>query len=550
MATAEQTLPVAASPLQVAVHNFTRLPPQQKLFGLAGVALAIALLVGLLLWARTPDYAVLFSNLSEKDGGAIIAALEQQNVPYKFSPGDSAILVPSGQVHDARLRLASQGLPKGGLVGFELMENQKLGISQFAEQINYQRGLEGELARSIQSLGAVAGARVHLAIPKQTSFLRDEQKPSASVLVNLHAGRVLDPGQVAGIAHLVSSSVPQLAASAVTVIDQDGNLLSQQKDVTRTAGLDPAQLKYIHDVEQGYIRRIETILEPITGSGNVRAQVAADVDFDHTEQTAETYRPNPPAQAAIRSQQSNDASTTQPGAAGVPGALSNQPPVPATAPLTTPPAPGTPAANGALPINSNRSSTVNYELDKTIRHVRGAIGMVKRLSVAVVVNHRIDRLPDGKVRTTPLTEAQMQQINDLVREAMGFSKDRGDTVSVANTPFSQGEKAEVAQTPIWENPRYIDLALSAAKWLLAAIVAFYLLFRVVKPMLRSLTTRPPAPPAPEPSAAEEDFRVQFAAAGGPTSFEHKVAYARQLAKDDPKLVANVIKQWVGSNEQK
>src|ERR1035437_5993720 len=315
----------------------TRLSNQQKILLMVAIAVVIALVVAGNTWIKQADYRILFSNISERDGGAVIAALEQRNVPYKFSDSGSAILVPSSRVHDVRLRLATQGLPKGGGVGFELMENQKFGISQFAEQVNYQRGLEGELARTIQSIGAVQAARVHLAIPKPTVFVREELKPSASVLLNLYAGRLLDPGQIAGIQNLVSASVPNLSASSVTLIDQNGTMLSQLKSALMDAGLDPSQIKYVQEIEASAIKRIDDILSPIVGQGNDRVQVAADVDFSQNEQTAETHRPNTtPPDIAIRSQQTSESASATPSALGVPGALSNQPPVPATAPITQP----------------------------------------------------------------------------------------------------------------------------------------------------------------------------------------------------------------------
>ena len=341
------------APFPFSMDGFNRLSPRQKLTGMVGVALLIALLVGGWLWTKEPPYSILFANFDEKDGGAIVASLQQQNIPYRYAEGGRAILVPQANVHDIRLKLASQGLPKGGLVGFELMEGQKLGISQFAEQINYQRALEGELARSIASISAVRGARVHLAIPKQTAFLRDDNKTSASVVVSLAAGRTLEPTQVAGIVHLVSSSVPQLNPMNVSVIDQSGNLISQQRDKLQEAGLDPSQLKYVRELEANYTKRIEAILVPLLGASNVRAQVTADVDFSLTEQVAENYKPNPTPDTVIRSQQTTEAGTGSPAAVGVPGALTNQPPAPATAPITQPAVPGTP---GSPPTTGNNSN--------------------------------------------------------------------------------------------------------------------------------------------------------------------------------------------------
>lgn len=547
---------------QFSLAAFMRLPMQQKLLSIIALSMLAAIVVAGWTWTRTPTFAVLFTNVSERDGGNIIAALQQMNVPFKFSESGGAILVPQQQVHELRMRLASQGLPKGGLVGFELMENQKLGMSQFIEQINFQRALEGELSRSIQSLAAVAGARVHLAIPKQTGFMRDDQKPSASVVLNIHPGRNLDSNQVAGIAHMVASSVPHLPAANVSVIDQNGNLLSAEKTNGRSTGLDATQLKYVQEIEASTVRRIETLLAPLVGPGNFRAQVTADVDFSQSEQVAEIYKPNPPAEASIRSQQVSEDAGGKPAAAGVPGALSNQPPVPATAPLTAPPAPGTPGAQAgatapastpaaaasppaagaavAMAAQGRRDATTNYELDKTIRHVRQPVGAIKRLSVAVVVNHRKETDKDGKASFKPLAPKELAQINDLVKEAMGYNKERGDTLNVQNSPFAAGDKQDVAETPIWKNPTVIGWALEGLKYLVFAGVAGYLLFGVALPFLRGLMARA----AQIPAVQEE---VAYAAPGA-IGYDQKVEVARSLAREEPKAVATVIKDWVGGNQ--
>jgi len=541
-----------------AVTNYASLsvlPVQQKLGLILGFAAVIAIVAGGWLWSQTPDYRVLFSNLTDRDGGAIISTLTQLNVPYKFAEGGGAILVPADRVHEARLHLAQQGLPKGGLVGFELMEGQKLGTSQFAEQINYQRALEGELARSIQSLAAVQGARVHLAIPKPSVFMREEAKPSASVLLNVYPGKQLEPSQVSGIAHLISSSVPHLLVGDVTIVDQSGNMLSTATDAQGNE-LDPSQLKYVQDLEQTYARRIEGILSPIVGAENVHAQVTADIDFTQTEQTAELYAPNKNgADGTIRSQQTTE--SAQSGAAsaaqGVPGALSNQPSPPATVAAPAPaPAAGAAAAAGtapasapaaATPLNTHKESTVNYEIDKTIRHVRNQVGNLKHVSVAVVVNQRKSVNDDGKAVYTPLAETEMTQINNLVREAIGFNKDRGDTLSVANTPFNTVEREAVPETPIWKEPGTINLAKDIGKYLLIIAGALYLVLGVLKPLLKSLATPPRMPQL----AASEDAEVQISQSAAAIGYEQNLLAAKQIAKGDPKLVANVVKGWVSGN---
>lgn len=531
-------------------YALTRLSNQQKVLLMVTVAAIVALLVASSTWIKQADYRVLFSNVSERDGGAIIAALEQLNVPYKFSESGGAILVSGSKVHEIRLRLAAQGLPKGGSVGFELMENQKFGISQFAEQVNYQRGLEGELSRTIQSIGAVQAARVHLAIPKPTVFVRQDLKPSASVMLNLYPGRLLEPSQITGIQNLVAASVPNLVATSVTLIDQSGAMLSQLKSALMDAGLDPTQIRYVHQIEASAIQRVDDILSPIVGRGNARVQVAADVDFSQSEQTAETHRPNAtPSDAAIRSQQISESLNGGTPAQGVPGALSNQPPVPATAPLTQPPIVANAAPNAATGAVSQQSSgrkdsTINYEVDKTIRHTKQSVGTIKRLSAAVVVNHR----KDAKGVAKPLPESELKLISDLVKEAMGFNKERGDTVSVANAPFTTPERNDVT-LPLWKDPEIVALLKELLKYAAIAGIVAYLLLKVVRPLMKTLLEPPPTAVKPIGGtiniSSEEDEQGRSPSASD--SLERKLGHAREVAHKDPKVVANIIKDWTGAN---
>jgi flagellar M-ring protein FliF len=533
--------------------GFTQSPMGRNVFLMVGAAAVIAVMAGVWMWSQQPEYRVLFSNYSDRDGGAIVASLQQQNIPYKFADGGTAILVPANQVYDARLKLAAQGLPKGGNVGFELMENQKLGISQFLEQVNFQRALEGELARSIQSVSSVESARVHLALPKASVFVRDQQKPTASVLLNLRPGRALDPQQVSAIVHLVASSVPELSPKNVTIVDQAGNLLS---DTTKPAGantLDPTQLKYVQELQQSIVKRIESIITPIVGPNNVRAEATADVDFSHSEQAAEVYKPNQtPGSSSIRSQQTSETqSSTNTAASGIPGALSNQPPGVATAPLIAPAGTNANAQNTSASTpagNSHRDTTVNYEVDKTIRYVQQPMGGIKRLSVAVVINYKREVDKAGKVTTRALTEAEKTQIADLVREAMGYNKDRGDTLDVVNTPFAGAEKEIIPDVPIWKRPETYDVAREAAKY--AAILGFlaYLFFGVLRPMLKKLGKNL-EPPPPPPEEEEEDAIVTISEpepmGKKPRGYQDNLEAAKQLAREDPKVVANIIKGWVG-----
>ncbi|MEB0135227.1 flagellar basal-body MS-ring/collar protein FliF [Actimicrobium sp. CCC2.4] len=537
----------------------------RNLLLMLGAAIVIAVMAGVWMWSQQPDYRVLFSNFTDRDGGAIVTQLQQMNVPYKFAEGGGAILVPANQVHDARLRIAAMGLPKGGNVGFELMENQKLGVSQFLEQVNFQRALEGELARSVQSIGAVESARVHLAMPKASVFVRDQQKPTASVVLNLNPGRSLSEQQVSAIVHLVASSVPELPPGNISVIDQNGNLLSDTSKAAKATGLDPTQLKYIQEVQQNIVRRIESIITPIVGPNNVRAEATADIDFSTSEQAAETYKPNsPPNQSTMRSQQSSESQGSNPGAGGVPGALSNQPAANATAPINPPaPAAGQGVSTGAAAtaaVPSQKDMTVNYEVDKTVRYIQQPMGGVKRISVAVVVNYKQVTDKAGKVTATPLTEAERAQITDLVKEAMGFNKDRGDTLNVVNSAFAGVPKEVFPEVPIWKRPEMIQLAMELGKYLLGGIALLYLFFGVLRPMLKKLNTPPPkihavvddqddeaeTPEMRAMHAAERSVEVPTESAS--MAYQQNLELAKQLAKDDPKVVANIVKNWVSGNE--
>lgn len=520
---------------------------QQKMGFMVAVAATIAVLAGFWMWGQTPDYRVLYANLSDRDGGAIIESLQQQNIPYKFAEGGGALLVPGNLVHEVRLRLASQGLPKGGTVGFELMESQKFGTSQFLEQVNYQRSLEGELARSMQTIGAVQNARVHLAIPKPSVFVKDQQKPSASVVLALHPGRSLEPGQVNGIVHLVSSSIPNMPPQSVTVLDQSGNLLSSAREGNELL-MDATQLKYVREIEQDYIKRIEAILTPITGQQNVKAQVTANIDFAQVEETAEIYKPNQrPNTAAIRSTQTLEALNGIAQAGGVPGALSNQPAPAATAPITT----GAQAANATAgnAANTRKEATSNFELDRTIQHTKLPVGNIRRLSVAVVVNNRNVTDPKtGKVSSKPYTEAENAQITALVKDAMGFDPKRGDSLNLLNRAFNSEPEVALPEVPLWKQPDIIALAKDILKYVLIAGGVGFLLFGIIRPAFKNLAAQAAAQ-AEAAAAAAEAARLHHGHGMAQlhetkNSYEDNLQLAKQLTKDDPKIVASVVKEWV------
>lgn len=559
------------SSLQALWH---RLRTNPKISLLISAAAAIAIVVALLLWAKGSTYRVLYSNLNDRDGGAIVTQLTQMNIPYRFTDNGSALLVPEDKVHETRLRLAQQGLPKGGAVGFELLDQEKFGISQFSEQVNYQRALEGELARTIESLGPVQRARVHLALPKPSLFIREQKSPSASVTLTLQSGRLLDDEQINAIVYMVSSSVANLPADKITIVDQAGRLLTQSDMNGRD--ISASQLKYTHEIESGYQRRIEAILSPVVGSANVRAQVTAQIDFSSREQTDEQYQPNQQAnKAAIRSQQTSlSEQRGGPQVGGVPGALTNQPTPPATAPIEAPKADGdnkektdaagenTPAnqavttsitnKNGVL--NSRQDATTNYEVDRTIRHIQQKANTIERLSVAVVVNYQgVDK--DGKPK--PLTKEQLEKIEALAREAMGYSTTRGDTLQVVNTPFTDMH-TDQGELPFWKTPMFIDKLLDIGRYLIVLLVGWLLWRKWVKPQLQqhqavlrlaanataaaAAASNNNSVPSHEAEEQEQRQRAQQRA-----NTELQSQRVRELSDKDPRVVALVIRQWM-SNE--
>ncbi|AJI82328.1 TPA: flagellar M-ring protein FliF [Yersinia enterocolitica] len=549
--------------------TLARLRANPKIPLLIAAAAAVAILVALMLWAKSPDYRVLYSNLNDRDGGDIVTQLTQLNIPYRFADNGGALLIPADKVHETRLRLAQQGLPKGGAVGFELLDQEKFGISQFSEQVNYQRALEGELARTIGTLGPVLNVRVHLAMPKPSLFVREQKSPTASVTLALQPGRALDDGQINAIVYMVSSSVAGLPPANVTVVDQTGRLLTQSDSAGRD--LNAAQLKFTNEVENRFQRRIETILAPMVGSGNVHAQVTAQVDFASREQTDEEYKPNQAAnQGAVRSQQvstSEQLGGTNVG--GVPGALSNQPSATPVAPIEVPQAtpaagagaaanaanrPATAARQTATSSNSRHDQTTNFEVDRTIRHTQQQAGMVQRLSVAVVVNYGSDKA--GK--PIALSKDQLAQVESLTREAMGFSTVRGDTLNVVNTPFNATDDASGSNLPFWQQPSFFDQLLNIGRYLLILLVAWILWRKLVRPLIakkqeadkaaasvnnivQAAQTTETAKQTKEELALRKKNQQRVSA-------EVQAQRIRELADKDPRIVALVIRQWM-SNDQ-
>ena len=532
---------------------------------LAGAA-SIALIVALFMWASAPDYRVLFNNLSEADGGTILAELESRGVPYQLSSNGQAILVQSDQVHRLRLQLAEQGLPQAGNVGFELMDNQSFGISQFAEQVNFQRSLEGELARSMRSMNPVADARVHISMPRDSVFVRDREPAKASVVLTLHPGRSLGQPQVNAIMHLVSSSVPDLSTDKVTVVSHSGELLSGSQNDN---GIDGDRLSYAEEVERRYQQRIENILAPLYGRNNIRVQVTAAIDFSSREETRETYRPNQdPNEAAIRSTQTSGALRgTLPEGVGVPGALSNSPPGWTPAQIEVPPEEEDEDAEQLVQRDYQYDNVVNYEVDRNILHIQHEQGQLQSLAVAAVINYREDLDEAGNPVSLPYSEEDITQADNLIRRAMGFNAARGDQLEVVNSPFSVAYDTDSSlETLWWQEPQIQSLALSTLKYLLVALMALFVWKRLVRPLLNRHLESGPAMVAAGVGAVGTEQAAQSAApapgahidtAVGDTpsqrqrqasNYENDLKEVRSLAHDDPRLIAMVVRSWMNKDE--
>jgi flagellar M-ring protein FliF len=531
------------------------LPFVRQLALLIGIAGAVAGGIAMFTWSQQPGYVGLYGDLTGKDAADAAEALRAANIPVKLDPSGT-LMVPGAQVHEARLQLASLGLPKGGAQGFEMMQQDPgFGVSSFLEGARYNHALETELARSIGLLSPVKAARVHLAIPKQTAFARPGEGASASVLVELHNGQALEQNQVQAIVHMVGSSVPDLDSSRVTVIDQFGRLLSRNGSDQGLA-ITTEQFDHARRVEADYARRVEQLLAPITGPGKVSTQVSADLDFDQTEEAHESYAPD---KSVVKQEQTSQESTRGPGssAQGVPGALSNQPP------QATPQLPvnaltqssSTPAVDA--PINESKSSSRNYEVDRTLSHTREAVGRIKRLSIAVLVDDLPRADKDGNIKLQPLSADELKKVETLVKDAVGFDEARGDRVTVQNVSFLPPTTVEATETPIWQQPQ----AQNWARQVFGLLAIIVLVFAVIRPTLKSLLTTPRAAAL---SAPAQGFVTGSGAAGAIgadprrqqmvqeelppgvlPAYEQKLQVAKTAVAQDPKKVAQVVKSWLG-----
>ncbi|PPC78412.1 flagellar basal body M-ring protein FliF [Pokkaliibacter plantistimulans] len=520
---------------------------------MVGLAASVAIGFAVVLWSQEPSYRPLLGSLNNLDADQIMQVLQTNQIPYKIDTNSGALLVPSEMVNQARIKLAGDGLIGDKTVGFELLDKeQPLGSSQFMEATRYRRGLEGELARTISSILAVKSARVHLALPKESVFVRDSRKPRASVFVELYAGRTLEKDQVTSILNLVASSVAGLDPKDVTVVDQKGRLLSEEK-IDSDAGMAAEQFEYTRKIEQTLARRVGSILEPVVGADRYKAEVSADLDFTAVEQTDEQYNPDLPS---LRSEQVLDEEKSASSASGIPGALSNQPPAETSVPEVTNGSTAN-ASSSSSPVTSRKQSTRNYELDRTISYTKHQVGRVRRLSVAVVVDDLVSVDPaSGQTKRIPWTENELQRLTVLVRDAVGYSAERGDSVNVVNSPFVQSEDMFTSEDiPFWQTSWFWDLVKQGG----AVLFVLILVFGVLRPILRSLSSvgqNQAAASDAELRALEgidddlSDEAVTLASVDesllpGPNeSFEKQLNAIRGLIADDPGRVAQVIKSWI------
>jgi flagellar M-ring protein FliF len=565
------------------LENLSQMTMLRQVGLLVGLAASVAIGFAVVLWSQQPDYRPLYGSLSGMDANQVVEALTVADIPYKIEPNSGALLVKSEDVARARLKLAGAGVaPSDGNVGFEILDKEQgLGTSQFMEATRYRRGLEGELARTVSSLNNVKGARVHLAIPKSSVFVRDERKPSASVLVELYPGRTLEPSQVMAIVNLVATSVPELDKSQVTVVDQKGNLLSDQQELSELT-MAGKQFDYTRRMETLYTQRVHSILQPVLGNGRYKAEVSADVDFSAVESTSEMYNPDQPA---LRSEQKlAEERQNNGGPQGVPGALSNQPPAPGAAPQQASAAapagvaPGQPLLddNGQqivdpatgkpmlapYPTDKRDQSTRNYELDRSISYTKQQQGRLRRLSVAVVLDDQVRVDPQsGETSHVPWSADEIARFTRLVQDAVGFDASRGDSVSVINTPFIADNSEEIVDIPFYTQPWFWDVV----KQVLGVLFILVLVFGVLRPVLNNISGAGKGKELAGGRDAElgemgglsgelSDDRVSL---GGPQSillpspsdgYDAQLNAIKNLVAEDPGRVAQVVKEWINADE--
>ena len=541
---------------QAAQAPATMMIPVPRFIGaILGVVVTVLVSIGIYTWGTAPSFSSLYTGLEPGDAAEVVAALQSAAIPYELNAASGSVMVESGRVHEARLNLAAQGLPKGTAIGIEMLQQeQTFGTSQFVESARYHHAMETELARTISTMRNVKSARVHLAIPKHSVFVRKKIKPSASVALSLYGGRAIEQGQVNAIIHMVASGISNLSAENVTVVDQNGHLLSSGS-LSSNVAMTAREYDYSRQVERDFERRIEHLLEPLMGAGKVRATVSAKIDFSQQESTEELFNN---ANQTVRSEQISESQRANKVVGdGVPGALANQPPAGGQ---LTPGVGGAGQAGSAQGVsNSSRNSVKNYEVDRTIRHSRKDSGIIQRLTVAVIVDDRV-AVEEGETTRTPLAADEITRLTTLVQQTIGFDQQRGDQVNVINASFSPIEEIEELPEPSMMDNKWVQFAL---KWIWPFILILVVIFTILKPSIKGLSSY--VPPTPALASSEGGEGREGGAEGGevgadgvaqlehhgeaiplPSDHDEKIEFAKSMVQQDPKKVANVVKDWVGA----
>ncbi|BES71978.1 flagellar basal-body MS-ring/collar protein FliF [Marinobacter nanhaiticus D15-8W] len=542
------------------LFGFNRLTLLRQIGLMVGLAASVALGVAVVLWAQEPNYQPVVGDLSAYNPQEVTTILEQAGIEYRMEPRSGALLVAADDVYNARLKLAAAGVTDEKTVGYELLDQERgLGTSQFMETLSYRRGLEGELARTISSMKSVRGARVHLAIPERSVFVRDARHPSASVFLDVFAGRRLGPEQISAIVNLVAGSVPEMRKDDVTVVDQAGNLLSDQEANQERQQMQD-QYEYGARIEQKLTKRVASIVSPIVGDDRFRAEVSADLDFSAVEQAEELFNPE---QRAIRSERELSEQRVSGANGGIPGALSNQPPGEATAPEVAANQEGEGGEAAAPPpVNVRSESTRNYEMDRTVSYIRQEQGTIERLTVAVAVDDRRTVDPQtGEVSYQPWSEQELQRLTVLIRDAVGYSAARGDSVTVMNTAFAPEQQVQFEEPGFWEQPWFWDLM----KQVLAGLVILILVLGLLRPTLKSLSGAGRQERESEMGGAGEydslenlggDDALRSAMErsedlllpGAGDGYDSQLNALKGVIAEDPARVAQVMRQWVNVDD--
>ncbi|MDX1557490.1 MAG: flagellar basal-body MS-ring/collar protein FliF [Marinobacter sp.] len=539
--------------------GFNRLNLLRQIGLMVGLAASVALGLAVVLWAQEPNYQPVVGDLSSYNPQDVTTILESNGIDYKMDPRTGALLVPSDQVYNARLKLAAEGVTDRQTMGYELLDQERgLGTSQFMETISYRRGLEGELARTVASMRGVRNARVHLAIPERSVFVRDARDPSASVFLEVFAGRRPEQEQISAIVNLVAGSVPMMSKEHVTVVDQNGNLLTGKESQTNADQM-ADQYEYTSKVEERLTRRVASLIGPIVGDGRYRAEVSADLDFSSVEQAEELFNPE---QQAVRSERELTEQRAAGAQGGIPGALANQPPADATVPEQAAGAEGDGEGAAPQPVNVRRESTRNYEMDRTVSYRRQELGRVKRVTVALAVDDmKVVDPQTGEVSYEPWPEQELQRLSMLVRDAVGYSAARGDSVTVMNTAFAPEEAVEFEAPAFWEQPWFWDLM----KQVLAGLVILVLVLGLLRPTLKSLSGGGQRERGLDSGSGGgygglddieggDELRQAMSSQddlllpGATDGYDRQLNALKGLIAEDPARVAQVMRQWVNVDD--